>query len=62
LQSHHQVDMKNVVECQKEFFAYFNALKTYSELYDCLLLGIQTAQALIKRTLKDKMRPRIVFD
>ena len=21
--------MKNVVECQKEFFAYFNALETY---------------------------------
>ena len=30
LQSPHQVDMKNVVECEKEFFAYFNALKTYS--------------------------------
>ena len=28
LQSPHQVDMKNVVECQKEFFAYFNALET----------------------------------
>ena len=25
LQSHHQVDMKNVVECPREFFAYFNA-------------------------------------
>ena len=23
-----QVDMKNVVECQKEFFAYINALET----------------------------------
>ena len=28
LKSTHQVDMKNVVECQKEFFAYFNALET----------------------------------
>ena len=28
LQSTHQVDMKNVVECWKEFFAYFNALET----------------------------------
>ena len=28
LQSTHQVDMKNVVECLKEFFAYFNALET----------------------------------
>ena len=32
LQSTHQVDMKNIVECQKEFFAYFNALETYSVL------------------------------
>ena len=28
LQSPHQVNMKNVVECQKEFFACFNALET----------------------------------
>ena len=28
LQSPHEVDMKNMVECQKEFFAYFNALET----------------------------------
>ena len=28
LKSPHQVDMKNVVECKKEFFAYFNALET----------------------------------
>ena len=28
LQSPHQVDMKNVGECQKEFFAYFNAVET----------------------------------
>jgi hypothetical protein len=31
LQSTHQVDMKNIVECLKEFFAYFNALETYSD-------------------------------
>ena len=30
-QSTHQVDMKNVVECSKDFFAYFNALETNSE-------------------------------
>ena len=30
LQSTHQVDMKNVVECPGEFFAYFNALETTS--------------------------------
>ena len=29
-QSFHQVDMKNVDECLREFFAYFNALETYS--------------------------------
>ena len=28
LQSPHQVDLKNMVECKKEFFAYFNALET----------------------------------
>ena len=28
LQSTHQVDMKNIVECEKDFFAYFNALET----------------------------------
>ena len=27
-QSTHQVDMKNVVECYKQFFGYFNALET----------------------------------
>jgi hypothetical protein len=31
LQSPHQVDMKNVVRCQKDFFAYFNALETRGE-------------------------------
>ena len=31
-QSIHQVDMKNVVKCQKEFFAYFNALGTRGDL------------------------------
>ena len=27
-QSPHQVDMKNVVKCPREFIAYFNALET----------------------------------
>ena len=30
-QSPHQVDMKNVVECPREFIAYFNALETTCE-------------------------------
>ena len=28
-QSTHQVGMKNVVKCYKDFFGYFNALKTH---------------------------------
>ena len=31
-QSTHQVDMKNVVECYKDFFGYFNALETHSDI------------------------------
>ena len=31
LQSLHQVDMKNVVNCLKDGFGYFNALETQSE-------------------------------
>ena len=27
-QSSYQVDMKNVIQCPREFFAYFNALET----------------------------------
>ena len=30
-QSTHQVGMKNVVKCYKDFFGYFNALKTHCE-------------------------------
>ena len=29
LESPRQVDMKNVVKCYKDFFGYFNALKTH---------------------------------
>ena len=32
LESPHQVDMKNVVKCYKQFFCYCNALKTHSDL------------------------------
>ena len=32
LQSTHQVGMKNVVKCYKEFFGHFNALKTHGDL------------------------------
>ena len=32
LESPHQVDMKNVVKCQKHFFSYFNVLKTHGVL------------------------------
>ena len=30
LQSPHQVDMKNIVKCYKDFFGYFNALESHS--------------------------------
>ena len=33
LESPHQVDMKNMVKCQKHFFGYFNALKTQGEKF-----------------------------
>ncbi len=32
LQSTHQVDMKNVVDCPREFITYFNALETRGEI------------------------------
>ena len=32
LESPHQVDMKNVVKCYKQFFCYFNTLKTHCEM------------------------------
>ena len=31
-----QEKLENVVECQKELFAYFNALETYSEMASAL--------------------------
>ena len=30
-QSTHQVGMKNVLKCYKDFFGYFNALETHSD-------------------------------
>ena len=42
-QSSHQVDMKNVVECPSEFFAYFNALETR---------GVQTARLRLITRIK----------
>ena len=32
LESPHQVEMKNVVKCYKDFFGYLNALKTHCDL------------------------------
>ena len=34
LESPHQLGMKNVVKCYKDFFGYFNALKTHCETAD----------------------------
>ena len=36
-QSPHQVEMKNVVECHREFIAYFNALETTCAVATALL-------------------------
>ena len=36
LQSAHQVDMKNFIECYKEFLGCFNALETYGEVQKLL--------------------------
>ena len=38
-ESPHQVDMKNVDKCYKDFFGYFNALKAH-----CGVVGVQKAQ------------------
>jgi hypothetical protein len=38
-QSTHQVDMKNGVECYKDFFGYFNALKTNCDLLAVIQLS-----------------------
>ena len=34
-ESPHQVDMKNVVKCWKDFLSYFTTLETYRELLLC---------------------------
>ena len=47
LKSPHQVDMKNVVECKKELFAYFNALETYSECTVIVVIIIQKFKSFI---------------
>ena len=31
-QSTHEVGMKNIVKCYKDFFGYFNALKTHCDV------------------------------
>ena len=41
LESPHQVDMKNVVKCRKDFLSYFTTLETYRVLSKhCLPLSI----------------------
>ena len=44
-QSTHQVGMKNVVKCYKDFFGYFNALKTRSELIAPILIMMTEKRA-----------------
>ena len=39
LESPHQVDMKNVVKCWKDFLSYFTTQETYRVEYVCLICG-----------------------
>ena len=45
--STHQVCMKNVVKCYKDFFGYFNALKTHSDLALSRNLTISYSQRIL---------------
>ena len=48
LESPHQVDMKNVVKCQKHFFGYFNALKNHGVHVKKLDLGCEVRILVLK--------------
>ena len=65
LESPHQVDMKNVVECQKDFFAYFNALETHSDKsvivsfkteYSSSMTSSSSAQSYIALKIRQRWR------
>ena len=43
-QSLHQVDMKNIVGCPREFIAYFNALETTCDLFTTLFLPLSSSK------------------
>ena len=47
-QSTHQVGMKNVVKCYKDFFGYFNALKTHG--VGLVLIKINTVSTNFNNT------------
>ena len=49
MKSTHQVDMKNVVECPREFIAYFNALESRGVMG---LIFTWSQFALMSKTLK----------
>ena len=54
--------MKNVVECYKHFFGYFNALETNSEymLYTTMQFTISFA-ALRSARIKEVLSPQLAF-
>ena len=54
LKSTHQVGMKTVVECKREFFAYFNALETRGE-------RIRSAQVLLFKIIWLEFQRRLVW-
>ena len=47
LQSIHQVDMKIVVKCHREFIAYFNALETTCALPTAEILSDENERAFL---------------
>ena len=55
LESPHQVDMKNVVKCWKDFLSYFTTLETYRALSQHILLKIVRWNA----QLGPKLRPHV---
>ena len=52
LQSTHQVDTKNVVQCYKDFFGNFNALKT--NCVWCMSLKVTSLEQLSVAEFRDE--------
>ena len=60
LKSIHQVDMKNVVKCYKQFFCYFNTLKTHCVMPKCFF--IQRTFTLLSEISVVHIIPLVLID